>query len=84
MSPEQLVSPGDIAIYGTLCALSSLSRNAIKSQILENSTFAAYIEHEPYIRELIEAYIASDFKAALEILSRYSVGFVIPSRLNIC
>ena len=69
----QLVAPGDIAIYGTLCALSSLSRSAIKAQILENSIFGVYIEQEPYVRELIEAYMGSNFKSVLELLSRYSV-----------
>lgn len=69
----KLVAPGDIAIYGILCALSSLSRSAIKAQVLENSVFGVYIEQEPYIRELIEAYMGSNFKSVLELLSRYSV-----------
>jgi len=68
----KLVAPGDIAIYGTLCALASFQRSSIKSRILENSIFGAYIEQEPYIRELIEAYMNSNFKVVLEVLSRYS------------
>ena len=72
--PPQLVAPADIAIYGTLCALSSYSRAAIKAQILENSVFGAYVEQEPYVRELIEAYMASKFKVVLEVLGRYSVS----------
>ncbi|KAJ6613626.1 G protein pathway suppressor 1 [Mycena sp. CBHHK59/15] len=68
----KLVAPGDIAIYGTLCALSSLPRSALKSQILENSTFGVYVEQEPYVRELVEAYMSSNFKTVLELLSRYS------------
>lgn len=67
------MAPGDIAIYGTLCALATFQRSAIKSQILENSVFGSYIEQEPYIRELIEAYMNSNFKIVLELLSRYSV-----------
>lgn len=67
------MAPGDIAIYGTLCALSSLSRSAIKVQVLENSIFGVYIEQEPYVRDLIEAYMGSNFKSVLELLSRYSV-----------
>ena len=47
---SQLVAPGDIAIYGTLCALASLSRSAIKAQLLRNPIFSAYIEQEPTIR----------------------------------
>ncbi|KAF7329678.1 PCI domain-containing protein [Mycena kentingensis (nom. inval.)] len=68
----RLVAPGDIAIYGVLCALSSLPRSSLKSQILENATFGVYIEQEPYVRELVEAYLASNFKSVLELLSRYS------------
>jgi hypothetical protein len=69
----KIVAPGDIAIYGTLCALSSLKRRQIKSLILENSTFGTFIEQEPYIRDLIEAYMGSNFKTVLELLSRFSV-----------
>jgi COP9 signalosome complex subunit 1 len=68
----KLIAPGDIAIYGTLCALATFPRSAVKSRILENSVFGAYIEQESYIRELIEAYMNSNFKTVLELLSRYS------------
>ncbi|KAJ7058005.1 26S proteasome subunit RPN7-domain-containing protein [Mycena amicta] len=68
----RLVAPGDIAIYGVLCALSSLPRSALKVQILENSTFGVYIEQEPYVRELVEAYLSSNFKTVLDLLNRYS------------
>ncbi|TFK32720.1 26S proteasome subunit RPN7-domain-containing protein [Crucibulum laeve] len=77
----KLVAPGDIAIYGTLCALSALRRSAIKSQVLENSIFGMYIEQEPYVRELIEAYMNSNFKTALELLSRYSTRHTVDIHL---
>lgn len=69
----QLVSPSDIAIYGTLCSLASFPRSIIKSHLLDNDTFGVFVEQEPYVRELVEAYMASKFKAVLEILERYSV-----------
>ncbi|KAJ7507157.1 26S proteasome subunit RPN7-domain-containing protein [Mycena galericulata] len=68
----RLVAPGDIAIYGVLCALASLPRSALKTQILENSTFGVYVEQEPYVRELVESYLSSNFKTVLELLNRYS------------
>ncbi|KAJ7201080.1 G protein pathway suppressor 1 [Mycena pura] len=68
----KLVAPGDIAIYGVLCALASLPRSALKTQILENATFGVYVEQEPYVRELVEAYLGSNFKTVLELLNRYS------------
>ncbi|KAG6821697.1 hypothetical protein H0H92_001347, partial [Tricholoma furcatifolium] len=67
-----VVSAGDIGVYGTLCALSSLPRSAIRTQLQDNAVFGAYIEQEPYVRELIEAYMSSNFKTVLEILERYS------------
>lgn len=68
----KLVAPGDFAVYGTLCALASMSRSAIKSQLTGNAIFSAYIEQEPYVRELIQSYLSSDFKNVLELLERYS------------
>ncbi|KAF7366739.1 PCI domain-containing protein [Mycena sanguinolenta] len=68
----KLIAPGDIAIYGVLCALATLPRSALKTQILENSVFGVYVEQEPYVRELVEAYLSSNFKTVLELLNRYS------------
>ena len=70
----QLIAPGDIAIYATLCALATFQRSSIRSQLLDNANFGMYIEQEPYVRELIEAYINNRFKTVLEILERYSVS----------
>ncbi|KAI0701936.1 G protein pathway suppressor 1 [Cytidiella melzeri] len=67
-----LISPADIAIYGTLCALASFPRSSIKAQILDNDNFTLYIEQEPYVRELVEAYMSSKFKTVLEILEKHS------------
>ncbi|KAF8126790.1 G protein pathway suppressor 1 [Boletus edulis] len=78
----KLVAPGDIAIYGTLCALASLSRSAIKAQLLRNPVFSAYIEQEPYIRDVIQAYMSSDFKTTLDILSKYSTRHYIDIHLG--
>ncbi|KAF9006986.1 G protein pathway suppressor 1 [Cyathus striatus] len=79
----KLIAPGDIAIYGTLCALSSFKRAAIKSRLLDNTVFSGYIEQEPYIRELIEAYLASNFKTVLELLSRYSTRHYLDIHLSL-
>ena len=72
----KLVAPGDIAIYATLCALATFSRPQIKAQVLDNDNFGVYIEQEPYVRELLEAYMNNRFKTVLESLDRYSVRLV--------
>ncbi|EPQ50766.1 PCI-domain-containing protein [Gloeophyllum trabeum ATCC 11539] len=68
----KLVASGDIAVYGTLCALASMSRSAIKSRVLENETFSVYIEQEPYVRDIVDAYMSNRFKAVLDLLEKYS------------
>ncbi|KAJ7692476.1 hypothetical protein B0H17DRAFT_1200526 [Mycena rosella] len=66
----QPIAPGDIAICGVLCALASLPCSAVKTQILENSTLGVYVEQEPYVRKLIEAYLNSNFKTMFKLLNR--------------
>ncbi|KAG9019372.1 hypothetical protein FRB90_003476 [Tulasnella sp. 427] len=68
----KVVTPSDIAIYGTLCALASLSRSAIKAAVLESETFGYYLEQEPYIRDILDAYMGSKFKDVLLLMERYS------------
>ncbi|KAF8893072.1 26S proteasome subunit RPN7-domain-containing protein [Infundibulicybe gibba] len=79
----KMVSPGDIAIYGTLCALATFPRSSLKTEVLDNANFGGYIEQEPYIRELLEAYMGSNFKAVLELLSRYSTRHCIDIHLSV-
>ncbi|KAF7798161.1 hypothetical protein EIP86_009378 [Pleurotus ostreatoroseus] len=69
---SKIAAPSDIAIYGVLCALATFSRPSIKAQVLDNDSFSQYIEQEPYIRELVEAYMGSRFNTVLELLERYS------------
>ncbi|KAI0752860.1 PCI-domain-containing protein [Daedaleopsis nitida] len=68
----KLIAPGDVAIYATLCALATFQRGTIRALVLDNDNFGMYIEQEPYVRELIGAYMNNRFKTVLEILDRYS------------
>ncbi|EAU83783.2 G protein pathway suppressor 1 [Coprinopsis cinerea okayama7 len=77
----KLVAPGDITIYTTLCALATFPRGSIKTKLLENSDFSLYIEQEPYIRDLIQAYLNSNFRTVLELLSRYSTRHYVDIHL---
>ncbi|TFK28247.1 G protein pathway suppressor 1 [Coprinopsis marcescibilis] len=78
---SKLVAPGDITIYNTLCALATFPRASIKTKLLESSTFSLYMEQEPYIRELIQAYLNSNFKTVLELLSKYSTRHYVDIHL---
>jgi COP9 signalosome complex subunit 1 len=40
--------------------------------VVESETFAYYLEQEPYIREILDAYMSSKFKTVLDLIERYS------------
>ena len=62
--------------------MATLTRGAIKAQLLESETFTVYLEQEPYVRELVNAYIASKFKDVLELLEKYSVRSLCPIQIR--
>jgi len=67
----KVIAPGDVAIYGVLSALASMSRNAIKVNYYENENLGYFYEQEPYIREMLDAFMANKFRTVLELLERH-------------
>lgn len=67
-----IVSVGDIGVYATLCALATLGRNELKSRVLEGGEGLAG-EGEG-MKELLDAWMASNFRVVLELLERSSVS----------
>jgi COP9 signalosome complex subunit 1 len=62
-------------VYATLCSLATFTRGAINARVLENDNFGVYIEQEPYVRDLLDAYMGAKFSRVLELLERFSVCF---------
>ncbi|KAG8827964.1 hypothetical protein FRC17_007649 [Serendipita sp. 399] len=78
----KVASPSDIAIYGTLCALATFERRQVKSALLESETFSYYLEQEPYMRDIIDAYLASKFRTVLSLLERNSARHLLDNLLS--
>ena len=66
-----IVAVGDIGVYATLCALATLGRNELKARVLEGEGLAGEGEG---MKELLDAWMASNFRAVLELLERFSVS----------
>ena len=49
----ELVSAGNVAIYGGLTALATLNRKELKESVLQSSNFKQFLELEPAMRETI-------------------------------
>jgi len=78
----KVVSPSDIAIYGTLTALATFNRRQLKSGLLESENFSYYLEQESYMREIIDAYMASKFRTVLDLLERNSARHLLDNQLH--
>jgi COP9 signalosome complex subunit 1 len=65
-----------------MCALATFERRQIKSALLESENFSYYLEQEPYMREIIDAYMASKFRIVLQLLDRHSARHLLDLQLN--
>ena len=81
---NEVLTPNDIAVYGGLCAIASLSRSELQSQVLEHKTFRNYLELEPHIRRAISFFIASKYSACLSILEGWKADYLLDIYLQPC
>lgn len=62
------ISHGDIGLYGVLCGMASFDRDQFKRMVLDNANLRPYLEHNPFLKDLILKYYSSKFLQALQIL----------------
>lgn len=67
-STAHYIPPADIGLYGVLCGMASFSRDQFKRRIVDNATFRPYLEHSPFVKDVIQHYYNSRFLPALQIL----------------
>ncbi|KAI8142778.1 26S proteasome subunit RPN7-domain-containing protein [Fennellomyces sp. T-0311] len=76
-----VLSANDVAIYGTLCALASYSRQDLRTKVMANSAFRSYLELEPQMREMIDSFYNSKYATCLELLESYRNDFLLDIHL---
>lgn len=74
---NEVLTPNDIAVYGGLCALASMTRNELQKQVLEHKTFRNYLELEPHIRRAISFFVSSKYSACLSILDNWKADYLL-------
>jgi COP9 signalosome complex subunit 1 len=73
----EVITANDVAIYGGLCALASMTRAELQEEVLENSSFRNFLELEPQIRRAINLFCASKYGQCLEILEGYRADYLL-------
>ena len=73
-----IISAADIPVYATLCALATLGRSELKSRVIESEGLAGEGDG---MKELLDAWMTSNFRAVLGLLEKYSVSAQFDSLL---
>lgn len=74
---NEVLTPNDIAVYGGLCALASMTREQLQSRVLENASFRNYLELEPHIRRAISFFGSGKYSSCLSILESYKPDYLL-------
>ena len=65
-----VASGNDVAIYGGLCALATMSRDDLQTHVL-GGPFRTFLELEPHMRKAISLYTTAKYQACLDTLRHY-------------
>ncbi|KAH9192666.1 hypothetical protein AeNC1_005366 [Aphanomyces euteiches] len=66
---NEILHVEDIAFMGGLCALATFSRSDLKDRVIQNSSFKAFLELVPRLRELISDFYSGNYATCLETLN---------------
>ncbi|ENN72798.1 hypothetical protein YQE_10602, partial [Dendroctonus ponderosae] len=63
-----MLSPGNVATYGGLCALATFDRPELQKHVVNNGSFKPFLELEPALRDAILKFYESRYAACLKLL----------------
>lgn len=79
---SDVATPNDVAIYGGLLALATMSRQDLQSKVLGDTNFRNFLELEPHIRRAITQFISGRYSACLETIESYKPDYLLDIYLH--
>ncbi|KAL2139600.1 hypothetical protein VTI28DRAFT_4941 [Corynascus sepedonium] len=76
-SYSELASQSDVAVYGGLLALSSMDRNELQRNVLDNAQFRTFLEQAPHIRRAVTQFVSGRYSACIGILESYRPDYLL-------
>lgn len=73
---DEFASPNDIATYGGLLALATMTRPEL-DRFLDASPFRTFLELEPHLRRAISQFVNGRYSACLTILESYRSEYLL-------
>jgi len=65
---SEIMSPQDVAIYGSLCALAEFDRKELKEKVLDNANFKTLLEALPKLGAMLSDFYNSKYASCLAYL----------------
>jgi COP9 signalosome complex subunit 1 len=79
---NDILSSNDVAVYGSLCALASMDRQTLKTEVLDNNNFRGFLELEPHMRRLLTYFYTAKYSNCLQILEEYRNDYLLDIHLQ--
>lgn len=76
-SQWDILAPINIAVYGSLCALATYTRQELANHLINSASFKAFSELEPQLRDVINKFYESKYAACLSILQDMKNVFLL-------
>jgi COP9 signalosome complex subunit 1 len=70
---KKVISPRDIALYTSLCALATFDRADLKERVIEKADFRPFLEYAPEMRQIMKDFYLTKYSKALSELARLKV-----------
>ena len=67
---SEIITPNNVAIYGSLCALATYDRHELKTHVIQSSSFKSFLELEPQIRDIILKFYESKYAICLKLMDQ--------------
>lgn len=80
--PRAVISPNDIAIYGALLSLATMSRTDLQLHVLENAAFRTFLELEPHLRRAVADFVSGKYTSVLATLEAYRADYLLDHYLQ--
>lgn len=64
----EILAPVNIAVYGSLCALATYSRQEVANYLINSASFKQFAELDPQLREAVSRFYESKYASCLSIL----------------
>ncbi|XP_062513626.1 COP9 signalosome complex subunit 1-like [Corticium candelabrum] len=77
-----MLSPSNVAVYGSLCALATFDRHELQQKLVGSSSFKQFLELEPQLRDVIQKFYNSQYASCLNTLAELKDNLMLDMFLS--